>query len=173
MTNLTDTIKLYETKLSKLKSTTKPSFEQVVSVLLTRDEIQYFMEEDDAEHTQNLEEIKKNSEIEARFVEIIILNWSKKDFREIYNRNYGYSYYAPKPIEYTYKAVNTSPVYQTLNSIEDGNNPTVTNTRDNKFRKILIDKYSQLPEYKKLNFYVRIDNYLNTIEIELKNLRLQ
>ncbi|MDJ0515549.1 MAG: hypothetical protein QNJ74_04555 [Trichodesmium sp. MO_231.B1] len=95
--------------------------------------------------------------MEARFVEIIILNWSKKDFRETYNSNDGSGDYARKPIEYEYKPVNISI-----------KNPTATDTRDNKSRKILIDKYSQLPEYKKLNCYVRIDNYLNAIERELK-----
>ncbi|MDJ0515548.1 MAG: hypothetical protein QNJ74_04550 [Trichodesmium sp. MO_231.B1] len=89
MTNLTDTIKLYETKLSELKSKTKPSFEQVVSVLLTRDEIQYFIEEDDAEHTQNLEEIKKNSEndnlLKAQ-IKQLRTDWNSEDKKEYLNR---------------------------------------------------------------------------------------
>ena len=99
--------------------------------------------------------------IEARFVEIIILNWSKRNFSfpEI---NLTSGHYDRKPIEYEYKPVNISI-----------KNPTATDTRDNKFRKMLINKYSQLPEYKKLNCYVRIDNYLNAIERELKNLKSQ
>ena len=89
MTNLTDIIKLYETKFSELKSTTKPSFNQVVSVLLTRDQIQYFIEWDDVQHNQNLEDIQKLSEYDHLLktqIKKLRTDWESEDKKEYLNR---------------------------------------------------------------------------------------
>ncbi|MDJ0732507.1 MAG: hypothetical protein QNJ47_00220 [Nostocaceae cyanobacterium] len=125
--------------------------------------------------------------IEATIAEIV-LNWSKVDFNKINltetnlvkdrNKNEympgefiseGLEENTPLPPSETKQGLEVyKQIYQT-----DSDNQTETENmnqkRKERYQTILIQKYNQLPEWTKLNCYLKIDKYLNTVDKKLNS----